>query len=101
MSAPLHNLTFPYERNFIRYPLLNIWTRISRELVWWGEERCNSPTPIYTPHPVPDTNVIQYRNFYVTDGNIMYLTDASSFLISCGIQHYAPVVGWGEGGTDA
>ncbi len=33
--------------------------------------------------------------FYVTDGNIMYLTDASRFLISCEIQHYAPVVGWG------
>jgi hypothetical protein len=32
--------------------------------------------------------------FYVTDGNIMYLTDASRFLISCVIQHYAPVVGW-------
>jgi hypothetical protein len=39
--------------------------------------------------------------FYVTDGNIMYLTDASRFLISCVIQHYAPVVGWGRGGTDA
>jgi hypothetical protein len=26
----------------------------------------------------------------------MYLTDASRFLISCVIQHYAPVVGWGE-----
>ncbi len=34
-------------------------------------------------------------NFYVTDGNIMHLTDASRFLISCVIQHYAPVVGWG------
>jgi hypothetical protein len=34
--------------------------------------------------------------FYVTDGNIMHLTDASRFLISCVIQHYAPVVGWGE-----
>jgi hypothetical protein len=32
---------------------------------------------------------------YVTDGNIMYLTDASRFLISCVIQHYAPVVGPG------
>ncbi len=39
--------------------------------------------------------------FYVTDGNIMYLTDASRFLISCVIQHYAPVVGWGGGGSDA
>ncbi len=39
--------------------------------------------------------------FYVTDGNIMYLTDASRFLISCVIQHYALVVGWGGGGTDA
>ncbi len=39
--------------------------------------------------------------FYVTDGNIMYLTDASRSLISCVIQHYAPVVGWGGGGTDA
>ncbi len=34
--------------------------------------------------------------YYVTDGNIMYLTDASRFLISCVIQHYAPV-GWGGG----
>ncbi len=25
----------------------------------------------------------------------MYLTDASRFIISCVIQHYAPVVGWG------
>ncbi len=33
--------------------------------------------------------------FYVTDGNIMYLSDASRFLISCVIQHYAPVVGCG------
>ncbi len=33
--------------------------------------------------------------FYVTDGNIMYLTDASRFLINCVIQHYAPVLGWG------
>jgi hypothetical protein len=33
--------------------------------------------------------------FYVTDGNIMYLPDASRFLISCVIQHYAPVEGWG------
>jgi hypothetical protein len=24
----------------------------------------------------------------------MYLTDASRFLISCVIQHYAPVVAW-------
>ncbi len=38
---------------------------------------------------------------YVTDGNIMYLTDVSRFLISCVIQHFAPVVGWGGGGTDA
>jgi hypothetical protein len=41
------------------------------------------------------------HEFYVTDGNIMYLTDASRFLIRCVIQHYAPVVGWGGGGTDA
>ncbi len=33
------------------------------------------------------------KSFYVTDGNIMYLPDASRFLISCVIQHYAPVVG--------
>ena len=45
---------------------------------------------------------VLHLNFYVTDGNIMYLTDASRFLISCVIQHYAPVVGWEEGGgTDA
>ncbi len=31
------------------------------------------------------------------DGNIMYLTDASRFPISCVIQHYAPVVGGGGG----
>jgi hypothetical protein len=30
----------------------------------------------------------------------MYLTDASRFLISCVIQHYAPVVGWGGGGVE-
>ena len=30
----------------------------------------------------------------------MYLTDASRFLISCVIQHYAPVVGWGGGGEE-
>jgi hypothetical protein len=36
---------------------------------------------------------------YVTDGNIMYLTDASRFLICCVIQHYAPV-GWGGGGVE-
>jgi hypothetical protein len=41
------------------------------------------------------------NKFYVTDGNIMYLTDASRSLISCVIQHYAPVVGWGGEGTDA
>ncbi len=34
------------------------------------------------------------KQLYVTDGNIMYLTDASRSLISCVIQHYAPVVGW-------
>ncbi len=37
-------------------------------------------------------DLTSYRKFYVTDGNIMYLTDASRFLISCVIQHYAPVV---------
>ncbi len=43
-----------------------------------------------------------YNIFYVLDGNIMYLTDASRFLIICVIQHYAPVMGWGGGGgTDA
>jgi hypothetical protein len=39
-----------------------------------------------------------YCIFYVTDGNIMYLTDAYRSLISCVIQHYAPVEGWGGGG---
>jgi hypothetical protein len=38
------------------------------------------------------------KTFYVTDGNIMYLTDVSRFLISCVIQHYAPVVQWGGEG---
>ncbi len=51
-----------------------------------------------------DLHIWNYRvnckYFYVTDGNIMDLTDASRFLISCVIQHYAPVVGWGGGGTD-
>ncbi len=42
----------------------------------------------------PNLAFCQYI-YYVTDGNIMYLTDASRFLISCVIQHYAPVVGWG------
>ena len=42
--------------------------------------------------PYPSVCFSQY--IYVTDGNIMYLTDASRFLISCVIQHYAPVVGW-------
>jgi hypothetical protein len=40
---------------------------------------------------------LQHTSFYVTDGNIMYLTDASRSLISCVIQHYAPVVGCGGG----
>jgi hypothetical protein len=40
-------------------------------------------------------NILTQYNLYVTDGNIMYLTDASRFLISCVIQHYATVVGWG------
>jgi len=48
-----------------------------------------------------DYDVHLHYTFYVTDGNIMYLTDASRFLISGVIQHYAPVVGWGGGGTDA
>jgi hypothetical protein len=43
-----------------------------------------------SPPNIPDVN----DKFYVTDGNIMYLTDASRFLISCVSQHYAPVVGW-------
>jgi hypothetical protein len=52
------------------------------------------------PDPDPYQNVTDLQQwfsvyFYVTDGNIMYLTDASRFLISCVIQHYAPVVVWG------
>ena len=43
-------------------------------------------------YPYAPSNLI--FNFYVTDGNIMHLTDASRSLISCVIQHYAPVVGW-------
>jgi hypothetical protein len=51
---------------------------------------------VMTPHRRPPwTACVHFRDFYVTDGNIMYLTDASRFLISCVIQHYAPVVGWG------
>jgi hypothetical protein len=42
---------------------------------------------------VAPVSVREAAFFYVTDGNIMYLTDASRFLISCVIQHYAPVVG--------
>ena len=38
-------------------------------------------------------NIKTCKEFYVTDGNIMYITDASRFLISCVIQHYASVVG--------
>jgi hypothetical protein len=41
------------------------------------------------------SNTVDGKFFYVTDGNIMYLTDASRSLISCVIQHYAPVVGCG------
>ncbi len=51
--------------------------------------------------PLPPLPGGSELTFYVTDGNIMYLTDASRSLISCVIQHYAPVVGWGGGGTDA
>jgi hypothetical protein len=51
--------------------------------------------------PLYHCSTAAYTNFYVTDGNIMYPTDASRFLLSCVIQHYAPVVGWGGGGTDA
>ncbi len=47
---------------------------------------------------IPGQRIIS-NLLYVTDGNIMYLTDASRFLISGVIQHY---VGWGgDGGTDA
>ncbi len=42
----------------------------------------------------PHQLVLDIIKFYVTDGNIMYLPDTSRFLISCVIQHYAPVVGW-------
>jgi hypothetical protein len=41
-------------------------------------------------------NMAMSKHFYVTDGNIMHLTDASRSLTSCVIQHYAPVVGWGR-----
>ncbi len=39
-------------------------------------------------------------NIYVTEGNIMHLTDGCWFLISCVIQNYAPVVEWGGGGVE-
>ncbi len=59
--------------------------------------------PPFTPQPFLLCPVCckDGKTFYVTDGNIMYLTDASRFLICCVIQHYEPVVGWGGGGTDA
>ena len=41
---------------------------------------------------IKENRTTQHK-YYVTDGNIIYLTDASRFLISCVIQHYAPVVG--------
>ncbi len=50
--------------------------------------------PSRTRVVVPACQCRYCKTFYVTDGNIMYLTDASRFLISCVIQHYAPVVGW-------
>jgi hypothetical protein len=55
------------------------------------EQRGNNPKRrcVHTDAVLHEHNI-----FYVTDGNIMYLTDASRFLISCVIQHYAPVVGW-------
>jgi hypothetical protein len=36
------------------------------------------------------------KRFYVTECNIMYLRDGCWFLVSCVIQHYAPVVGGGR-----
>ncbi len=61
--------------------------------------------PTFINPPQPLSYLCGYNKlkniFYVTDGNIMYLTDASRFLISFVIQHYAPVVVWGGGGTDA
>jgi hypothetical protein len=70
-----------------------------------GRGRGDAAPPHHHPgtvHPAVTVLPIIRYFFYVTDGNIMYLTDASRFLISCVIQHYAPVVGWGRGGgTDA
>jgi hypothetical protein len=52
---------------------------------------CNSEPDFFQTFKEPK------NRFYVTEGNIMYFTDGCWFLISCVIQHYAPVVGWGWG----
>ncbi len=62
-------------------------------------ENFNPPRLLRDPKPLCNASLYVREcnlrtKFYVTDGNIMYLTDASRFLISCVIQHYAPVVGW-------
>jgi hypothetical protein len=67
----------------------------------WGGGGLISPSfsPLHKPLPPIFIPAVSHQNdFYVTDGNIMYLTNASRSLISCVIQHYAPVVGWWWGG---
>ncbi len=60
------------------------------------------PVPADFVYSVPTPLLpLSVQYFYVTEGNIMYITDGFWFLISCVIQHYAPVVEWGGGGTGA
>jgi hypothetical protein len=79
------NVGTPMDPNCIRSPLIFEFLVVSYDL---GNSYISGT----------NANPIGLRIFYVTDGNIMYLTDASRFLICCVIQHYAPVVGWGGGG---
>jgi hypothetical protein len=67
---------------------------VSASAVWSGGGGCWGGSVSFYVQIRPFLHVSSI--FYVTDGNIMYLTDASRFLISCVIQHYAPVVGWGR-----
>jgi hypothetical protein len=80
-----YNNHFSYNMGKIRFRTLSD-TREFHQSIY--EKRLNTKTATFR-HSEPR------HSFCVTDGNIMYLTDASRSLISCVIQHYAPVVGWG------
>ncbi len=97
MTLQIHFQTGSYRLKGHEIRVTHCW----RSLFVSPLEHVPKMTDYFMNNTSPDTKPL----FYVTDGNIMYLTDASRFLISCVIQHYAPVVGWGGGGggggTDA